>query len=239
MLVGGHTYRFPPVPSAQIDATMTTIVGRPYMVGQTFGDGALKDHLLNEVAKVETFRSQRIEAHPGILPQPFTGTRVISYTVRPPTPRHDPRDRLMARFHFTTRTGVEIQVSNAGDSVTVFVSMNATQYTPPPLPQRHDRSITLSELKRENASAGKVYEGVIFGSLLINPVFAPIVLSLGILTDRYDAPIAKSVHDQEETRVPVDSLSGNTPHAVDNSQPFPIYGYLALEWERLVAVKQL
>ena len=120
----------------------------------------------------------------------------------------------------------------------VFVSMNATQYTPPPLPHRHDVSITLSELKKQNATAGKVYEGIIFGSLLINPVFAPLVLSLGILTDRYDAPVAKSVHDQEETRVPVDSLSGNTPHAVDNSQPFPIYGYLALEWERLVAVKQ-
>ena len=59
-----------------------------------------------------------------------------------------------------------------------------------------------------------------------------VLLARGVLTDRYDAPVAHSVHDTEVVRVPVDSLSGNTPFTVDDAQPFPVYGYLTLRWER-------
>jgi hypothetical protein len=237
LLVAGRPYVIAGAPpSSAPDATLTTIVGRPYLVGQQFGDGPTEQHLLNEVGKVLSFRSKKIEAHPTIMPKAFSGVFLVSYTVRPPTPRLHPQDVLMVKYNLIARTGVVVELTNSGDAVTVYLSMNDVQYTAPALPNKQNTNITLSQLKNLSPDAGDVYEGVIFGSILVNPLFAPIVLSTGIETDSYDPPAAKSAHDNNFTRVPVTSLPGNTPLFVDNSQPFPIYGTVALEWERHASV---
>src|SRR5262249_39904931 len=89
------------------EATSSFIVSRPWLVGQTFESDNLPviDHLVNEVVKVETQRSLRVEAHPKIH-KPYSGLYLISYVVRPPTPRRSPNDRLMVSFHFTVRHGI-------------------------------------------------------------------------------------------------------------------------------------
>jgi len=222
------------------DETTTTVIGRPYLVGQRWpGDLGMIDHLLQEADKIP-FRSLRAEAHPTIMAKAFTGLHVMSYTVRPPSPRRavtgaiaaEPADRLMARFHFTVRTGVVVQVINSGDAVTVTIAMNGNLNQRAPLPPRHDVTIGRQELNRMDPRAGELYLGKEIRSGIETAGIGAKLLERGVLTDRYDAPSAHSVHDSEITYVQVDSLSGNTPFSVDDSQPFPIYGQLTLKWER-------
>src|SRR5206468_4595615 len=52
-----------------------------------------------------------------------------------------------------------------------------------------------------------------------------------VLTDRYDAPIAASVRDGEIIRAPVNALPAGQHFSIDDNQPFPIYGWLALYWQ--------
>jgi len=214
------------------DATLTTIVGRPFLTSQKFSEGGLYSHMYEEAKKVAEFRSTRIEAHPTILPKPFDGTYLVSYTIRPPQPRLHPQDVLFVKYNLIVRTCVVVQITNAGDAVTVYLVMNSNQYVAPPLPTRHDVSYTLDQLVKLNPSVSQVYQNKTFKDLnMLDPYFKHVV-GEGVKTDTYDKPLAKSAHDGQVTRVPVTSLAGNTPMPVDDSQPFPIYGTVALEWER-------
>jgi len=157
----------------------------------------------------------------------------MSYTVRPPSARNGPSDQLIATFHFTVRSGVTVQVVNAGDAVSVYVVMNGNINKRAPLPTRHEIVVDREALQKMDARAGELYlakevDSGINGS----GVIGTFLLSKGVPTDRYDAPVAHSVHDTESVRLPVSSLIGNTPFSVDDGQPFPIYGQMTLTWER-------
>jgi hypothetical protein len=207
------------------------------------------DHLLEEADKIP-LSSTQVEAHPTIMPKAFTGLHSMSYTVRPPSPRKlaggtaaaaVSADRLMVSFHFTVRTGVAVQVVNSGDdAVTVNIVMNGNINQRAPLPPKINLTVSKSTLAQMNSDAGDLYSleqfqrgvyGFIFGGPLGDGL-AEVFLSKGVLTDRYRTPLPGSAHDSEIIHVPVDSLSGNTPFSVDDSQPFPIYGHLTLKWER-------
>jgi hypothetical protein len=138
----------------------------------------------------------------------------------------------MVSFHFTVRSGVVVHVVNSGDAVTVHVVMNDNINKRAPLPPRHDVSISREDLKRMDPRAGQLYLAKEVVSGLGSFGVGAALLAKGVLTDRYDAPYAHSSHDSEITKVPVNSLSGNTPYSVDDSQPFPIYGWLTLTWQR-------
>jgi hypothetical protein len=231
------------------DETTTTVIGRAYLVGQRWSGGqdntaslGMIDHLLEEADKVP-LHSFRAEAHPTIMPKAFDGLHSMTYIVRPPSPRRTVRhpaaataaaaaDRLIVSFHFTVRSGVAVQVVNSGDAVTVHVVMNGNTNKRPALPARHDVTISREDLKRMDARAGLLYLGKEVVTGIETGGVGAYLLGRGVLTDRYDAPYAHSSHDSEVTTVPVDSLSGNTPYSVDDSQPFPIYGWLTLRWQR-------
>jgi hypothetical protein len=213
------------------EATSSFLISRPWLVGQRFevDDEAIRQHLINEVEKVETFRSLRVEAHPKIS-KPFSGIHLFGYTLRPPSPRVHPDDRLMVNFHFTVRHGVVVQVYKAGpDAVGVLISMNADSYRMASLPRKNDWDIPLSFINRYT----DLVSDVLLADAIGHPL-AAILLSRDWLTDRYDAPEASSVHDSEITRIVVDDLRGNTPFSVDDGQPFPIYGEILLEWQHPV-----
>src|SRR5262249_34125534 len=55
-----------------------------------------------------------------------------------------------------------------------------------------------------------------------NSLYALAIAARGILTDRYDAPQAASAFDYRENTVDL-----------DNTQPFPIYGYINVGWQRI------
>jgi hypothetical protein len=227
------------------DEAHSMLISRPYLVGQEFGDGALRQHLLNEVARIigksllpppfniAALANEHIRAHPHVYNTPFSGLHLIHYIVRPASPRPSPADKLSVSFHFTVRTGVTVQLldDTANDAVGVLITMNNVNYTPAPLPQKSDWNITMDELKQLQPEAASVYQDVIFGSLLANPFAAP-VLARGLLTDRYEVPAASSARDSEVTTVAVNQLGGGPHFSVDDGQPFPIYGFLDVRWAR-------
>jgi hypothetical protein len=219
-----HTEIHPPLllVAARRDgrATSVSVISRPWLVGQRFtvDDEPIRGHLANEVIKVETLRSARVEAHPKIL-KPFSGVQRIEYIVRPPDARHAGRDRLTVSFHFTVRHGVTVQVANAGaDAIRVSITMDADAYKVAPLPRRNDWEVSLSQMSRETDLLNKIQLVNIFG----HPV-AAILLQRDWLTDRYDAP-QHSAYDSNVTKMAAAGLPAATPFRVDDSQPFPIYG---------------
>jgi hypothetical protein len=245
-----HTESHPPLllasaRSTSPNATQSTVVGRPYLVSQEFADGALRQHLIKEIAKIPTFvpgipGSTRVEAHPQIKTIPFSGVQIMSYLVRPASPRPSPDHVLQVTYHFTVRSGVVVQVINdtGDDAIKVVIKMDDATYKPAPLPPRHDRDISLDELDKLKPGLGSTIKDVLVkvaltGAILGDPADSALVyfiLSQGIRTDLYDAPQAVSVHDTEVTTVSAEKLGAGPHYSVDDSQPFPIYGSLDVQW---------
>ncbi|GGQ94041.1 hypothetical protein [Deinococcus ruber] len=225
--------------SGAASVTFSRVVGRPFLVGQEFGDGNLRTHLEKEVAKAlsPVPLSNRIEAHPNVYQKPFSGVHVFSYVVRAPVLQPAASgplsgSQLVCTFHFTVRSGVAVQVTReSADSVRVYISMNPVTYRPAALPVRHDLNVSFSDLKKQNADTADYINGALAAAYITRgPLFGALI-GRGILTDRYDAPIAASVHDGEIVSVPVTSLGGQRQFSVDDAQPFPVYGWLKLEWQ--------
>jgi len=199
-------------------ATVVSLIGRPWLVGQRFqaDDAPIRRHLLNEVIKVETFRSTRVEAHPRILP-PFSRPVSIEFTVRPPR-RRFPKERLAISGHFTVRSGVHVAVSGGDGAVAVRIDLDPAAYKVAPLPRRKDWNLPIEFLGRQTDVIDKIQ----LVNLIGHPL-AGLLLQRDWLTDRYDAPVAVSAHDSE---------AGPMPYSVDDGQPFPIYGWMRVVWER-------
>jgi hypothetical protein len=198
-------------------ATKVSLISRPWLVGQRFqpDDEPIRRHLLNEVIKVETFRSTRVEAHPRILP-PFSRPVRMDFTVRPPL-RRSPNDRLAISFHFTVRRGVTVAVARAGaDAVAVRIDLDPAAYKVAPLPRRKDWYLPIAFIGRRTDVIDKIQ----LANLIGHPL-AGLLLQRDWITDRYDAPVAAGTHDFETSAA---------PYSIDDSQPFPIYGWMRVEW---------
>jgi hypothetical protein len=169
-----------------------------------------------------------IAARSSILSPPFEGIRVMVFVVRPPRPRANASERLLLSYHFVTRSGVSVQVASgpSDDAVQLIVTLNDATYTPTPLPPSHDILVPLEALQARGAAVVELIVST-------NPAAAP-VLNQGVVTSRYDMPPAASAQDQVNV---VDNLlltggpipGTDTPdQPVDDTQPYPIYGWLSL-----------
>jgi hypothetical protein len=222
--------------SGPATVTFMRIIGRPYLEGQTFGDGALFPHLYHEIEKYFTVvLSTRLQAHPQIFPKPFSGIQAFSFVaqapVLPPTSTVvSQAPVLLTTFHFTVRTGVAVQVTReSSSSVRVRIVMNSTSYKPAALPLRSNWDVSFTELSKNHEAYEKINE--FLEAALPDPLTnLQTVLHSSIRTDQYADPIPASIHDGEITQVTVDNLGGSQ-FSVDDSQPFPIYGWLSLEWQ--------
>lgn len=225
-------------PGGLTEVTSVRIMSRPFTVSQQFDEGNFVAHLLAEVAKVEATGlfgiplSLRVEAHPNVFTTPYDGRTLIKLLVRPPSGRRTPFDRLTASFHFTHRLGVAVQVFNAGND-TVGIIIVLAELNPATLPTKRDWNLSVPDLIRLDRDHGTLYADTIFADIAFNPVAAAI-LARGILTDRYDPPSASSPLDSTNVafEVPVEQLNATIGVSEDDAQPFPIYGWLNLAWER-------
>ena len=73
--------------------TRVEFMSRPYTVSQRFSEGNFVNHLVAEVAEVETTifgfpLSWRVEAHPTVFTTPYQGRPYIKLLVKPPVPRN-------------------------------------------------------------------------------------------------------------------------------------------------------
>jgi hypothetical protein len=237
------------------DSTQVKVISRPYLVSQQFNEGGLWNHLIAEIAKtippfppVPIPASTRVEAHPRIYTTPFFGIQLMTFTVRPPSPRQSPADQLKVQYHFTARSSVTIQLINdaQNDEVKVAIVMNTAGYAPALLPNRHDLDVSLDDLDALQPGLGTKIKGALIGLALgggglggLDPISSAVVagiLSQGVRTDRYDAPRAASTKDVNVVDINADQLGGGPHFDIDDGQPFPVYGFLTVAWERAKSV---
>jgi hypothetical protein len=228
----------PPPAGVQGASRMThlEIMSRPYMVGQRFAEGNFVDHLLAEVAKVETTvfgipLSFRVEAHPTVFTTPYEGRPYIKLLVQPPVPRIKlVEQQLVVSFHFTHRAGVALQVYNAGhDTVGIVIVLG--DLNPAPLPPKHNLTVQWDDLGSEYSW---VIDALEIADILTLDIASAIILNRGILTDRYDPPRASSPLDNQNVATPVaiDHLQHGAGLSEDDHQPFPLYGWLNVYWKQ-------
>jgi hypothetical protein len=229
----------PPPRGAHGGSQMTSlqIMSRPYTVSQKFAEGNFVDHLLAEVAKVETTflgipMSWRVEAHPTIFTTPYEGRPFIKLLVQPPPIRLNPvvpPPTLMVSYHFTHRAGVAVQVYSAGNG-TVGIAIVLGDLNPATLPPKHDLTVQWSQLGDKYSY---VIDALQIADILTLDILPAIILNRGILTDIYDAPSASSPLDNQNVAVPVsvDQIQSWAGLSQDDNQPFPIYGWLNVWWQ--------
>lgn len=226
------------------EMTHVEIISRPYTVSQKWEEGNFVDHLLAEVGKVEdTFldipASTRVEAHPTVFTTPYEGRPFIKLLVKPPVPRSHlgvTPQRLTVNFHFTHRTGVAMQVFDAGND-TVGLIMVLGDLNPAKLPPKRDLTVQWSELGSEYSW---VIDALQIVDILTLDIASAIILNRGILTDRYDAPVASSPLDNQNVAaaVGIDQLQPGVGFSEDDGQPFPIYGWLNVYWQEVAIVAE-
>lgn len=219
--------------------THSTLIGRPYLVAQTYtvDQLPLRKHLLNELRKAATpipfLGSLQIEAHPNIMPRPFSaGIHTMTYVLRPPA-QTGPLGGITAlsevfvQYHFTVRTGVSISLSPVGnDAVQVTITLDGGAYQPPPLPPRHNRDLNINDLAAQGGISSLEVDAL-RGLAAFAAPSAEIALLRSILTDSYDVPHPQSATDSHITTSALSALHpGMSVGSLDNSQPFPIYGWI-------------
>jgi hypothetical protein len=235
--------------------TRAVFASRPYLVGQTFSvdtadiyndsaanDGHYFGHLLKEVIKAETIvLSNLVEAHPKIKSYPFRGVHLLQMVVRNPQPSPNTTVHLYdlaVSFHFTVRGGCAVQViPNDESSVRVLVLLNDAGYTPPALPHRNGHRYSVGELN-DLGGAGfwtKLSEGIF--AVVNNPI-ATLILGRGLETDEYDPLPAVNLFDLQ--LAVVNASSSNIPAGIgisqNDSQPYPVFGWLDVKWVRFDTV---
>jgi len=164
---------------------------------------------------------------------------VLSFLLRAPTPRRSVGDKLLLSYHFTLRSGVAVQAIDAGDdTIRVYVVMNSAGYAfdvNTLFPGRQDWAVDVGQLEPE---ARTTIREVTAAAVALMPFPLNLNVAQGLnrdfLTDRYPTPHAQSTQDGVNAAVRVwsQSIPANVGYAVDDSQPFPIYGWMRVEWER-------
>jgi hypothetical protein len=229
-------------PAGRPGASQKTSVkfwSRPYTVSQQWSEGNFIDHLLAEVAKVETTilgipLSTRVEAHPKVFTTPYDGRPFIKLLVQPPPQKHvgavTVPQRLMVSFHFTHRAGVAIQVFDAGHGA-VGIIIVLGDLNPATLPRKHDLTVQWSELGDKYSY---VIDALQIADILTLDIASALILNRGILTDIYDPPQASSPLDNQNVvnATAVGALSPQAGLSEDDKQPFPLYGWMDVWWER-------
>src|SRR6266700_306815 len=148
------------------------------------------------------------------------------------------------------------------DAARVTITMDDSQYTAPPLPPKADLSFSIDDLRFLNNDTADTIQTVravatLFSPVDIGPLFSGL-LGRGLLTDCYDPsygvlgpadhpadtfpdcaalkPLTASSPADSQNEVvakPIDELSGPvSAEDNSNSQVFPIYGSLDLEWSQ-------
>jgi hypothetical protein len=245
------------------DTTKAYFTSRPFLVSELYtpdqgsiykdsggNDGTFYQHLINEIVKLNTFRSTLIECHPKVMQKPMRGTHLMRVQVRPPALPPNPvtavtalgKKVLAVSYHFTVRTGVAVQViSSAADTIDVIVVLNSNTYKAPPLPTNFGIRYSESELKAENKEVGKDYLAVeiLSGAIhaltgdLIGAAAVEAFLSRGVEGDLYDLQKAQ-VNLLTTQGAVVNALATNIPAnsgiTVDDTQVYPLTGWVEAKW---------
>ena len=212
------------------DTTVSSIVGRPYLVDQEYREDAAVSkhgfiaHLDDELTHwAKTLFRSKIAALAHVRAKPFSGRRTLIYSVSPPTPRRSRADKLIVSYNLTVRGGVSAQVSvpaNEPNRAQVVVRLSEVAYQSPRLPKAHKCTYKLKQLGFD-AVALKLELLHLFSLVGVPNSFFALTL---------DPEIAATCY-QPLPPLPFAMPSGRVIR-VDDGQPYPIHGVITARWER-------
>ncbi|HUZ01836.1 MAG TPA: hypothetical protein VMU89_15920 [Thermomicrobiaceae bacterium] len=213
-------------------------------------DGTLLAHLNNEMDKLTRSDiwhaglpdSTSIEVHPKIAAKPFDGVRLFRLSVRPPSalshPGVQPAERVEVSFRFTCRSGVGVQVLGLDDHADVIVALNSVGYQAPPLPPRQPDTWTKDRLDALDPDSARLVSFEQIASILtlftspfgaIDLANAEHALAHGVETETYTVPDVNALDRAHAVPfVPVDQIPGGQGIVIDDSQPYPVFGFLEI-----------
>jgi hypothetical protein len=219
--------------------TLFQLWSRPYQAEQLYTTGNQSGLPLRDYVEDIATTLGQISASPPLFAKPFQGIHLVSFTVRPPADIPPPKNlgletintpRLECSYHFTVNGSCSVEVIQSPaepDSVLVVLALNSVGYPDLPAPTRYPVTVTIEKLLTD-AAAEHInlpwYAGVL-GKLKD-------IEGLGnIVFNTCEAPQMSQTQDQVNV-VPFTPLSElpQSSQATDNSQPFPIYGWLRLQW---------
>jgi hypothetical protein len=225
-------------PNIASQLTRVDIVANPYLVDQEFEHGGILNQLEYELAMVNTPLpfvpfSARVKARAGYI-SPVKGLQVFSFRIRPPAPRTSSSSRLYVRMHLTARTGVIVQPFLVDSETVGVVGLFTDDFQVLKIPDSnvHDWDVSATELMMESTWIGVAYDLMIkhIGTTLGDPVKAGI-LGQGIRATLIDAPKPPDLATASVTEGWAESTDwGQNPVTVDNSQAFPLIGWIELQW---------
>lgn len=217
--------------------TESTVIGRPFMITQTFGKGkSLRNHIAEQTIKLLGLQTTgpfaaafKYEAIPIILPNSFSGSHLMTFNIRPPRKALQ-NEHLYLSYHFTVRTGVTVTFFDVNDgygTIRVNVLFDELNYTPPTIPLVVEETIPIETIKKFNSDLSKALWVGQFGAAA-NP-FVAIALQKGVTTKRYNIPLYT---EQNDIKVSMNELRANNQAGivVDNTQIYPIRGSMKVEW---------
>ena len=216
--------------------TYMQLWSRPYQAAQKFKDGSntnlcLQDYITNIA---ETLGD--IVAYPPIFPKSLGGVYLVSLVVRPPVPTPPPAKfvvlgpaHLQCSYSFTTNKacGVEImQCVSDPNAVQITLALNSAGYPTLPDPPSTKVAWSLDALKKSiPPDLGTLT------SFLVDVVSAyqNTVHGGNVYFRTYNPVPAPNVTTHAVPFTPLASLPRSSVN-VDNTQPFPIIGWLKLQW---------
>jgi hypothetical protein len=218
--------------------TQSTVITRPFLVGQDFGGDGLFDYLVKQLGQLVAgsiaggpwaLLQPPLSARTNILTTPFTGLHIFIYKLRPPV-QQPAKMKLFVSYHFTVKSSVAVQLTNVGDAdgtVMMTVVMNQIGYKAATLPQRTNMNVPLSQIEAQENLGPYIKGAQAGGSLILANPFASIVLQKGVDTDQYTLP---AYTDPPDIQRFADSLPGVTEVTVDDTQPYPLRGSIQVNW---------
>jgi hypothetical protein len=240
------------------DTTKAIFTSRPYLVSQLYttdtgtiyqdsgsNDGTFYRHLLNEIIKINSFESTLIECHPKVTSNPMRGAHLMRVQVQPPgsSGTVTALKHLVVSYHFTVRTGVAVQlISSAPDTIDVFIVLNSAGYQAPALPHNAGKRYSQSELAAENQDVGSDYLKVEALSAAIHLILPGSIIGSAVITAFLARGVQGDMYDPQNNKVDVLTTSGavlNAPATnipagagitVNDSQPYPITGWVEAKW---------
>jgi len=177
-----------------------------------------------------------VQAFPPVFATPFQGTHIVVFTIRPPVPAQQtttargptastvPGVQLKCSYHFTVNGSCGLQVSPSPaepNCVHVILALNSVGYPTLPEPPHQFDNYSIQGLLNQ-APAGVHLSW-------LKEVWLKVKGDVGVR--RFAAPHMSQTQDSVNV-VPFTPLTAlpRSSKATDPTQPFPVYGWVKLQW---------
>lgn len=219
--------------------TLVQLWSRPYQAAQKFVDGDSTNLSLQSYLKNIADTLSDIKAYPPLFPKPFDGVHLVSFVIRPPALSPPRRLAIMGdaqlecSYSFTTNKscGVQVQQSLSDpQAVEVTISLSSAGYPNVPQPSSTMVKYKVDDLiKQIPGDLGTLNTAIID---VIKLYQSKLGLSEADVYVRQFDPVAAP--DLGANVVPFTPLAGLPPSSVhvDDTQPFPVLGWVKLRWTR-------